>query len=358
MKFYLISAIVALVLAMPLAGQQASSSNPATTHKLTIPDKGHIRVAFIITEDAVVIDFAGPWEVFQDVHIPSRGPNMMDQMIFDPYVVSDTKNPVHASDGMTIVPDYTFDDAPMPGIVVVPAQSPGSPKMMEWIRKMSKESDVVMSVCNGAFQLGEAGVLNGKKATAHHSAYAQFQKKFPEVTLVRGMRYVQSDPIIFTAGGLSSGIDLALHIVDLYFGRDTAVATARAMEYEGKGWMGDGRATVDFSKHPTKSYPSDRLTGGALGNWHGTLQSADGDFHVALHVWKDKAGTLTGAADSVDEENYGMTLSNVTYQGGELHFDIESVSGTYDGKVNAADTVIDGTWKQRGNLVPLMLKRK
>src|SRR5262249_6233078 len=156
----------------------------------------------------------------------------------------------------------------------------------------------------------------------------------PDVTLVRNVRYVQSDPIIFTAGGLSSGIDLALHIVDLNFGRDIAAATARAMEYEGKGWMGDGKAAVDYATHPAKPYPSDGLKGGILGNWHGTLQSPDGDFQVALHVWKDKAGNLTGAADSLDEENYGMTLSNVTYQGNELHFDIESVGGAYDGKVN------------------------
>src|SRR5262249_7323606 len=82
MKSYLISVIVALVLTIPLAGQDAGSPNSPAPHKLTIPEKGqHIRVAFIITEGAVVIDFAGPWEVFQDVHIPSRGPNMMDEMI-------------------------------------------------------------------------------------------------------------------------------------------------------------------------------------------------------------------------------------------------------------------------------------
>jgi len=59
------------------------------------------------------------------------------------------------------------------------------------------------------------------------------------------MRYVQSDPVVYTAGGLSSGIDLALHVVELYFGRDVAGATAREMAYEGKGWMGDGTAAAE-----------------------------------------------------------------------------------------------------------------
>jgi transcriptional regulator GlxA family with amidase domain len=59
---------------------------------------------------------------------------------------------------------------------------------------------------------------------------------FPKVSLERGVRYVQSDAVIFTAGGLTSGIDLALHVVELYFGREAAARTARYMEYEGKGW--------------------------------------------------------------------------------------------------------------------------
>jgi transcriptional regulator GlxA family with amidase domain len=54
----------------------------------------------------------------------------------------------------------------------------------------------------------------------------------------------KSDAVVFTAGGLSSGIDLALHIVELYFGRDVAESTAQMMEYEGTGWKGDGSASV------------------------------------------------------------------------------------------------------------------
>ena len=82
-------------------------------------------------------------------------------------------------------------------------------------------------------------MLDGKKATTHHAFYNRFQREFPRVDVRKGMRYVQSDPVVYTAGGLSSGIDLALHVVELYFGRGVAEATAREMEYEGKGWMGD-----------------------------------------------------------------------------------------------------------------------
>ena len=357
MIFSLIT-FIALICVLPLSGEQAKVSGPGTDHKYSIPEKGHINVAFILTDGAVVIDFAGPWEVFQDVHIPSRGATMEDQMIFHLYTVSASKNPVTVSDGMRILPDYTFEDAPKPQIVVVPAQSGGLPEMMDYIRKMSTQSEVLMSVCNGAFQLGKAGVLNGKKATAHHGSYQAFLHEFPDVMLQKGMRYVQSDSVIFTAGGLSSGIDLALHIVELYFGRGVAQTTANQMEYEGKGWLGDGSATVKFTKAAsTIDHPSDGLSGGVLGNWKGTVQTNDGTFEVALHVWNDPAGLLTGSLDSLDEDVTSIPITSISNQGVDLHFEVESLNGIYDGKVNSDGSAIAGAWKQRGGSFPLVLKR-
>ena len=116
------------------AGNDASGS--AAAHARA-PEHGSIPVAFVLTEGAVVIDFAGPWEVFQDVMVPTRGSTMSDQHVFAPYVVSDARQPLHVSGGMTITPDYTFDDAPAPKIVVIPAQQGSSPKMMGWLRKMA-----------------------------------------------------------------------------------------------------------------------------------------------------------------------------------------------------------------------------
>jgi transcriptional regulator GlxA family with amidase domain len=259
------AALAALAFGWP-AFAQVSPSAPETAARLVPPAKGQILVGFVLTEDAVMIDFAGPWEVFEEVHIGSRGSSMEEQMPFRFYTVSDSKSPIRVSGGMQVVPDYTFDDAPRPRVVVIPAQSGKSPKMLDWIRRMSKESDVVMSVCTGAFKLGAAGVLKGKKATTHHGSYDRFQQEFPDVALQRNVRYVQSDPKVFTAGGLSAGIDLALHIVELYFGRSVAQDTASTLEYEGKGWMGDGAAAVSRTETPASSNPSDGLSGGVLGN--------------------------------------------------------------------------------------------
>ena len=338
--------------------QQGPDPTPTPAPKLTAPAKGAIAVAFVLTEHAVMIDFAGPWEVFQDVMLPSRGPNMEDQHVFHLYTVSDSKNPIRVSGGMQVIPDYTFDDAPQPKVVVIPAQMGDSPKMMGWIRKMATQSDVVMSVCTGAFQLAESGLLKGKKATTHHASYVRFQNQFPDVLVQKDMRYVQGDSVVFTSGGLSSGIDLALHVVELYFGRHVAENTARNMEYEGKGWMDDGTASVKYSEGARVSSPADQFSRGVLGSWGGKLTTKDGTFRVAVHIWPDNNGKLTGTADSVDEDAVEIPVDSITLNKSDLHFEVASVAGAYDGKLDEQESRIEGTWTQHGVSVPLTLTRK
>ena len=220
---------------------------PAQSAKLTPPAAGKIQVAVAISDGAVMIDFAGPWEVFSDVMLHTKGQAHEELHPFHLYTVAESAKAIRTSGGMQVVPDYTFENAPKPNIVIVPAQNNDSPKMMAWIRQMSKQSDVLMSVCTGAFLLAQSGVLDGKSATTHHEAYATMEHAYPKISVQRRMRYVQSDPVIFTAGGLSSGIDLALHVVELYYGREVADETVQHLEYEGAGWSGGGAASVDFT---------------------------------------------------------------------------------------------------------------
>jgi transcriptional regulator GlxA family with amidase domain len=212
-----------LLLAVTLLAPQASAAP-----KLPVPANGEILVAFVVTDGANVMDIAGPWETFQDTHLG-------DEMPFRLIVVSDRKAPVRLTGGMTIVPDYTFDDAPAPDVVIVGAQR-GAEKLVPWLRERHARGSVIVSICTGAFKLAATGLLDGKRATTHHEFTRDFAAKFPKVTLVPGNRFVQSDARIFTAGGLTSGIALALHIVSLYFGADVAAETATYMEYTGAGW--------------------------------------------------------------------------------------------------------------------------
>src|SRR5512140_126006 len=156
---------------------------------------------------------------------------------------------------MQIVLDYTIQDAPPPKVIVIPAQSQPSPAVLDWIRKSSKTTDVTMSVCTGAFVLAKTGLLSGKSATTYHAAFNSFAMEFPNVQLKRGARFVENGNLA-SAAGLSSGIDLALRVVERYYGREVAKKTAYNMEYQGEGWMNpDSNQTYATSPVSTPEHP-------------------------------------------------------------------------------------------------------
>src|SRR6266576_2879629 len=176
-EFGLIAAI-----ALSAIGKLSAASSPFETPSgraenkagvkpspLKPPVQGSIPVAFLVSEGAVIIDFCGPWEVFQDVSVPGR-----QDAPFRLYTVSEASAPIRASGGMKIVHDYTLENAPAPKVIVIPAQSKPSEAVLEWIRKSTKNTDVTMSVCTGAFVLAKTGLLSGKAATTFHAAFNSF----------------------------------------------------------------------------------------------------------------------------------------------------------------------------------------
>ena len=216
-----------------LAGAAATAT--ATVGRLTPPAKGPISVAFVLGPHATMIDFAGPWEVFQDVMVPERGGTHEEQMPFQLFTVAEKAATLRVSGGMQVTPDYTVADAPQPRVIVIPAHQ-GSPRLVEWIRTASARADITFSVCTGAFHLARTGLLQGEAATTHHQFLDRFAQEFPDVQVRRGRRFVEHDRVA-TAGGLTSGIDLALRVVERYFGRQTAQRTAAYMEYQSTGWI-------------------------------------------------------------------------------------------------------------------------
>ena len=213
-----------------IPAKSATDKTKLISNRLTPPAQGSIPVAFPISKGAVIIDFCGPWEVFSAVEIHGR-----KDRAFHLYTVAETKEPILASGGMEIVPGYTLQAAPMPKVIVIPAQSGAREPMLEWIRASTKSTDVIMSVCTGAYVLAKTGLLSGKSATTFHRAYEDFAMEFPDIHLKRGARFVE-DGNLATSGGLTSGIDLAFRVVERYFGREVAEETAYNIEYQGRGW--------------------------------------------------------------------------------------------------------------------------
>lgn len=200
-----------------------------------------IPVAFVVGPVSNLMDIAGPLEVFADTYVtrdgkppPAGADNFGDDNgivpVFAPYLVSDTLNPIKAGRIVQIVPNYTFETAPPPKIIVMGAQSKHSATKLDWIREMARGADVVMSVCTGAYLLAGTGLLDGRRATTHHDFYDDFARTYPKVTLVRGPRFVD-DGQLKTAGGLTSGIALAIHVLSQMYGEQRAQQLAHYLEY-------------------------------------------------------------------------------------------------------------------------------
>jgi transcriptional regulator GlxA family with amidase domain len=205
----------------------------ATDLLAALPERKHVRVAFLLGENANVIDTAGPWEVFQDTMIEGVFGHSNP---FELCTVAPSREPLQMTGGLRVVPDFSIDDAPEPNVIVVPAHR-ATDASRAWLKRASATTDVTMSVCTGAFQVARAGLLDGFKATTHHEFWDDFAKEFPRVTLERGPRFVDNGRVA-TAGGLTSGIDMALHIVKRYFGEEVAARTARYMEHDSTAWRG------------------------------------------------------------------------------------------------------------------------
>jgi transcriptional regulator GlxA family with amidase domain len=187
-----------------------------------------VPVAFLVGPNVNVIDTAGPWEVFQDAMLPGPG----HASAFSMFTVGSSTDPLQATGGLTLVPAYDYRSAPSARVIVVPAHRSDA-ATIDFLRARAAKADLIMSVCTGAFVLGRTGLLDGHTATTHHEFWDDFEQRFPKVKLERGPRFVEHERVA-TAGGLTSGIDLALRVVERYYGRAMAVKTAEYMEYESR----------------------------------------------------------------------------------------------------------------------------
>ncbi len=213
------------------------------------------RIGFVGFKDALALDIVGPMEVFSLASAiePGRTPRYRCVLIGlnrRPFVTesglvirpdfaladSPALDTLVIPGGARVVPQYTLDEAPRPDLIVIGAQSDNGAKLLAWLESQHASRVTIMSVCTGARKLALAGLLDGKSATSHHEYLAEFQKKFPQVRWQASRRYVRSDETIYTAGGLTSGIDLALHLVAVRFGAQVAQKTADYIEYRGDGW--------------------------------------------------------------------------------------------------------------------------
>ena len=214
-------------------------------------------LAILIYDDAEVLDFAGPFEVF------SVTAELNNYRHFNVYIVAESQEPVRAINGMRVVPDFSINTAPPADILVIAGGSGSRQAMLrkpllDWLTTAVDQTEITMSVCSGARLLAVIGELNGLEVTTHHQVFDHLAELAPEATLCPGRRFVDTGKII-TTGGISAGIDASFHVVSRLLGDNLALKTAEYMEYD---WTPEKSAVSSRQVKQIEIFKSPQVPGG------------------------------------------------------------------------------------------------
>ncbi|MCO6411604.1 MAG: DJ-1/PfpI family protein [Thiogranum sp.] len=188
-----------------------------------------MNIGIYIYDQAEVLDFSGPFEVFSTASRICKDDNP-----FDVFLISETGNAVIARAGYTVLPCYGFNNHPEIDVLIVTGgvhiDEMGKLPVIEWIYQQSQSASVVASVCTGAFLLAKAKLLEEHKVTTHWEDIADLRSTFPQLNVVENVRWVDEGKIV-TSGGISAGIDMSLHLVSKLHSNDLAEKTAKQMDF-------------------------------------------------------------------------------------------------------------------------------
>jgi cyclohexyl-isocyanide hydratase len=188
-----------------------------------------MHIVFVLFDNVTQLDFTGP------VQFLSRLPGAVV------HVVSKDGQAVTTDCGFSILPRSGFANCPQANVLCVAGghgvrDAIADTAIVDFVRQQAKGADYITSVCTGAFVLGAAGLLQGKKATCHW-AYTQL---LPLFGATHAPARVVRDGNLITAGGVTSGIDFALDLIAAISGEDVARTIQLALEYDPAPPFGGG----------------------------------------------------------------------------------------------------------------------
>ncbi len=189
----------------------------------------NFNVGILLFPGVELLDFAGPHEVFS----ATKDATGFD--FFHVFTVAKDEGNIISRNGLEVVPDYTFLFHPPIQILIVPGGEGskaiiGQDAYLTWLEKVHENTMLTTSVCSGARLLARAGLLHYLQATTHHSVAEDIRQLSPSTQLDLSQRFIEQGRII-TAGGISAGIDMALHVVKKFFGGKIAHQIQIYMEY-------------------------------------------------------------------------------------------------------------------------------
>jgi transcriptional regulator GlxA family with amidase domain len=194
-------------------------------------------IAIPIYNDVDLMDLAAPFEIFQWM-----AGNWQEKRV-QLHLVAETSSLVStrgggAVPGILLQPHMVFDEVPQVDLLWIPGGAPDAlvaqmknPAYIDFIRSRSEHAQYVTSVCEGALIAADAGLLDGYKVTTHWAFIECLRQNYPAVQVSEGYPRFVHDRNRVTGGGISSGLDEAIYLVQLIAGQEIAKAVQVAMQY-------------------------------------------------------------------------------------------------------------------------------
>jgi transcriptional regulator GlxA family with amidase domain len=167
-----------------------------------------MRFGFLLFPEVEELDFVGPWEIIGMWSKKLKGPEGC-------LTISQNGSIVTCAKGLKVITDYSFENCPPVDCLLIPGgegtrKEEKNKELIAFVQKQGRNCKQILSVCTGAFILQAAGLLKGKKATTHWASLERL-RQFPDVRVVE--ERIVHDDNIWTAAGVSAGIDLALAFI-------------------------------------------------------------------------------------------------------------------------------------------------
>lgn len=189
-----------------------------------------IKVGIFLFNEVEVLDFSGPFEVFS---LPTKN----GERLFEVITIGETGEMISARNGLKVLPTANIKDELELDILIIPGGY-GAEEIeiknqivINWIKDQKNKVKIIASVCTGAFLLAKSGILDNKSATTHSLDIERFEKEFPNVQVIKHVKFVDEGDVL-TSAGISAGIEMSFHMVKKIFGVDVAKSTAQRMEYD------------------------------------------------------------------------------------------------------------------------------
>ena len=187
-----------------------------------------MNIGIYIYDDAEVLDFSGPFEVF------STAKRLADND-WQVSLIAETTGPVLARGGYSVNPHYSFADCPSLDLLIVVGGDHTleleKAEVIAWLKNTATKTKRVASVCTGAFLLAKTGLLNGKNVTTHWQDQTHLAAMFKDLNVIADTCWI-TDGKFTSSGGISAGIDMSLALVAELISYEHALLTAKQMEYE------------------------------------------------------------------------------------------------------------------------------